>query len=38
MMLRRHYIDSTDQVFEISVSVHPTDRFSFAMGLARSRG
>lgn len=33
----RHYLDSADEVFEISVSTHPADRFTFAMELSRSR-
>lgn len=33
----RHYLDSADRVFEITVSVHPADRFSFSMELSRSR-
>ena len=33
----RRYLDSSDQVFEISVSVHPADRFNFAMEMTRSR-
>lgn len=34
----RRYLDSSDEVFEISVSIHPADRFTFAMELSRSRG
>jgi GntR family transcriptional regulator len=33
----RRYLDSSNQVFEISVSVHPADRFSFSMEMTRSR-
>lgn len=33
----RRYMDSDDQVFEISVSVHPADRFNFSMEMTRSR-
>lgn len=33
----RHYLDSADQMFEFSLSVHPADRFSFSMELSRSR-
>jgi DNA-binding GntR family transcriptional regulator len=33
----RRYLDSADQVFEISVSVRPADRFNFAMEMTRSR-
>ena len=33
----RRYVDSADAVFEISVSVHPADRFTFSVQLSRSR-
>jgi DNA-binding GntR family transcriptional regulator len=33
----RRYLDSADEVFEISVSIHPADRFTFAMEMNRSR-
>lgn len=33
----RRYLDSNDAVFEISVSIHPADRFTFAMEMTRSR-
>lgn len=33
----RRYLDPADQVFEISVSVHPADRFNFSMEMTRSR-
>lgn len=33
----RRYLDSADEVFEISVSIHPADRFIFAMEMTRSR-
>ena len=33
----RRYMDSADEVFEISVSVHPADRFNFSMEMTRSR-
>lgn len=33
----RRYLDAADEVFEISVSVHPADRFSFAMEMTRTR-
>lgn len=33
----RRYMDSADAVFEISVSVHPADRFKFAMEMTRAR-
>lgn len=34
----RRYLDSSDEVFEISVSIHPADRFTFVMELNRARG
>jgi len=33
----RRYFDPADEVFEVSVSVHPADRFTFSMDLSRSR-
>ena len=33
----RHYLDPDGTPFEISVSVHPADRFTFSMSLRRSR-
>ena len=33
----RRYLDAADEAFEISVSVHPADRFTFSMQLNRSR-
>lgn len=33
----RRYLDSADEMFEISVSTHPADRFTFAMEMTRSR-
>lgn len=32
----RQYFDSTGQIFEVSVTVHPSDRFAVAMRLQRS--
>src|SRR5574337_1288794 len=32
----RHYVDAAGQVFEVSVTVHPADRFAIAMRLQRS--
>ncbi len=32
----RRYLDSSDEAFEITVSVHPADRFTFSMELNRS--
>jgi GntR family transcriptional regulator len=37
LKITRRYLDATDTVFEISVSIHPTDRFTFSMDLTRSR-
>ncbi|CAG9268766.1 GntR family transcriptional regulator [Paraburkholderia unamae] len=31
----RRYMDSSNQIFEISVSIHPADRFTFSMQLTR---
>lgn len=33
----RRYLDSADEMFEVSVSIHPADRFTFAMEMTRSR-
>jgi DNA-binding GntR family transcriptional regulator len=33
----RRYLDTSDHAFEISVTVHPADRFTFSMCLRRSR-
>lgn len=37
LKITRHYIDPADQVFEISVSLHPADRFKFSMEMNRAR-
>ncbi|RQO81707.1 GntR family transcriptional regulator [Acidovorax sp. FJL06] len=37
LQITRHYLDVADQVFEISVSLHPADRFKFSMELSRTR-
>lgn len=37
LRITRHYIDTADEVFEISVSLHPADRFKFSMEMTRSR-
>ncbi len=37
LRITRHYIDAADEVFEISVSLHPADRFKFSMEMTRSR-
>lgn len=37
LQLVRHYLDASDQTFEISVTTHPADRFTFSMELERSR-
>ena len=33
----RRYIDAANEIFEISVTVHPADRFTFSTELTRSR-
>ena len=33
----RHYIDSANETFEISVTIHPADRFTFSLRLRRQR-
>jgi GntR family transcriptional regulator len=33
----RHYLDRAGKVFEISISIHPADRFTFSMRLRRER-
>jgi DNA-binding GntR family transcriptional regulator len=33
----RHYLDAQDDVFEISVTIHPADRFTFSMKMNRAR-
>ncbi len=33
----RHYVDQGGQVFEISVTIHPAERFRFSMRLKRER-
>jgi DNA-binding GntR family transcriptional regulator len=37
LKITRHYLDAAEQVFEISVSLHPADRFKFSLELTRSR-
>lgn len=37
LQLVRHYLDAAGQAFEISVTTHPADRFTFSMELERSR-
>jgi len=32
----RQYLDADGQAFEVSISVHPADRFSVSMRLTRS--
>ena len=36
LMVIRRYFDAADEVFEITVSIHPAERFTFSMELARS--
>jgi DNA-binding GntR family transcriptional regulator len=33
----RRYLDSADEMFEVSVSTHPADRFTFEMEMTRAR-
>jgi DNA-binding GntR family transcriptional regulator len=33
----RRYLDSSDEAFEISLTIHPADRFTFSMQMERSR-
>ena len=33
----RRYLDSADEMFEVSVSTHPADRFTFGMEMTRAR-
>ena len=33
----RHYLDAADEAFEISVAVHPAERFTFSMELRRAK-
>ena len=37
LRITRRYLDSTGEAFEISVSVHPADRFTFSMQMERSK-
>jgi GntR family transcriptional regulator len=37
LKLTRRYLDAAEEVFEISVSLHPADRFTFSMELNRAR-
>lgn len=37
LMIVRRYFDAADEVFEITVTVHPAERFTFSMELQRSR-
>jgi GntR family transcriptional regulator len=34
----RHYVDQAGEAFEISVTTHPADRFTFSIRLRRDRG
>lgn len=36
LRMTRHYVDAGGEVFEITSSIHPADRFSLAMELSRS--
>lgn len=37
LMIVRRYFDAADEVFEITVTTHPAERFTFSMELNRSR-
>jgi DNA-binding GntR family transcriptional regulator len=37
LQLVRHYLDAAGEAFEISVTTHPADRFTFSMQMERSR-
>lgn len=37
LKITRRYLDSAGEAFEISVSVHPADRFTFSMQMDRSK-
>jgi GntR family transcriptional regulator len=37
LKITRHYLDTAQEVFEISVSVHPAKRFTFETELSRSK-
>jgi GntR family transcriptional regulator len=37
LMIVRRYFDAADEVFEITVTIHPAERFTFSMELHRSR-
>jgi GntR family transcriptional regulator len=36
MQLVRRYLDAGNEAFEISITTHPADRFTFSMQLERS--
>lgn len=37
LQLVRRYVDASDDTFEISITTHPADRFTFSMEMERSR-
>ena len=37
LMIVRRYFDAADEAFEITVTIHPAERFTFSMELHRSR-
>jgi len=37
LLITRRYLDSAGEAFEISISVHPADRFTFSMQMDRAR-
>jgi DNA-binding GntR family transcriptional regulator len=37
LMIVRRYFDAAGHVFEITVTIHPAERFTFSMELNRSK-
>lgn len=37
LMIIRRYFDAADEVFEITATIHPAERFTFSMELSRSK-
>jgi DNA-binding GntR family transcriptional regulator len=37
LKITRRYLDSADAMFEVSVTIHPADRFTFSMQMERTR-
>jgi DNA-binding GntR family transcriptional regulator len=38
LKIRRRYLDTEREVFEVSITIHPMDRFIFSMRLTRDGG